>query len=147
MYPGRHAADHPAKAAAILADTGETLSYAELERRSVQLAHVLHDAGLRPGDAVALLTENHLRAFEVYWAAVRSGMFITAVNYHLTAPETAYIVADSGAKALIISEVSEVMRETAPAIEARVEGALERCFTAKARTMRCGTNGSGMSRF
>jgi CarD family transcriptional regulator len=37
------------------------------------------------------------------------------------------------AKFLIISEVSEVMRETAPAIEARVETALERCFSAKAR--------------
>ena len=35
MYPGRHAADNPGKAAAILADTGETLTYAELERRSV----------------------------------------------------------------------------------------------------------------
>jgi len=39
------------------------------------------------------------------------------------------------AKFLIISEVSEVMRETANAIEARVETALERCFTAKARTV------------
>ena len=38
------------------------------------------------------------------------------------------------AKFLIISEVSEVMRETAPAIETRVDGALERCFIAKART-------------
>src|SRR6516164_4014136 len=37
------------------------------------------------------------------------------------------------AKFLIISEVSEVMRETAPAIEARVDVALERSFTAKAR--------------
>ena len=37
------------------------------------------------------------------------------------------------AKFLIISEVSEVMRETAPAIEARVDSALERCFTTKAR--------------
>ena len=36
------------------------------------------------------------------------------------------------AKFLIISEVSEVMRETAPAIEARVDRALERCFTTKA---------------
>ena len=40
------------------------------------------------------------------------------------------------AKFLIISEVSEVMRETAPAIEARVDRALERCFTTKARTRR-----------
>jgi len=38
------------------------------------------------------------------------------------------------AKFLIISEVSEVMRESAAAIEGRVDGALERCFTAKART-------------
>jgi CarD family transcriptional regulator len=37
------------------------------------------------------------------------------------------------AKFLIVSEVSEVMRETAPAIEARVDTALERCFTTKAR--------------
>jgi CarD family transcriptional regulator len=38
------------------------------------------------------------------------------------------------AKFLIISEVSEVMRETAAAIEGRVDIALERCFTTKART-------------
>jgi CarD family transcriptional regulator len=38
------------------------------------------------------------------------------------------------AKFLIISEVSEVMRETAAAIEGRVDTALERCFSAKART-------------
>jgi len=38
------------------------------------------------------------------------------------------------AKFLIISEVSEVMRETAASIEGRVDRALERCFTAKART-------------
>jgi CarD family transcriptional regulator len=38
------------------------------------------------------------------------------------------------AKFLIISEVSEVMRETAIAIEGRVDRALERCFSVKART-------------
>jgi CarD family transcriptional regulator len=38
------------------------------------------------------------------------------------------------AKFLIISEVSEVMRESAASIEDRVERALERCFSAKART-------------
>jgi CarD family transcriptional regulator, regulator of rRNA transcription len=37
------------------------------------------------------------------------------------------------AKFLIISEVSEVVRETAPVIEAKVDVALERCFTTKAR--------------
>ena len=39
------------------------------------------------------------------------------------------------AKFLVVSEVSEVMRETASAIEGQVDRALERCFSVKARTM------------
>ena len=103
MYPGTYAAEAPDRVAAVMTGTGETLSYGDLERRSVQLAHVLHEAGLRPGDVVALLTENNLRAFEVYWAALRSGLYITAVNNRLTPDEVAYIVSDSGATALMVS--------------------------------------------
>ena len=103
MYPGTYAAEAPDRIAAVMAGTGETLSYGDLEQRSVQLAHVLHEAGLRPGDVVALLTENNLRAFEVYWAALRSGLYITAANWHLKPDEVAYIVNDSGATALIVS--------------------------------------------
>jgi long-chain acyl-CoA synthetase len=119
MYPGTYAAEAPDRAAAVMAGTGETLSYGDLERRSAQLAHVLHDAGLRPGDVVALLTENNLRAFEVYWAAMRSGLFITAVNNRLKPDEVAYIVNDSGAAALI---VSAELAATAEAIMDRTPG-------------------------
>jgi CarD family transcriptional regulator, regulator of rRNA transcription len=38
------------------------------------------------------------------------------------------------AKSLIVSEISEVMRLTAADIESRVDQALERCFTVKARS-------------
>jgi long-chain acyl-CoA synthetase len=103
MYPGTYAAETPDAIAAVMSGTGETLSYGELDRRSARLARVLRAAGLRPGDVVALLTENHLRAFEVYWAAMRSGLYITAVNYHLKPDEVAYIVNDSGAAVLIVS--------------------------------------------
>jgi long-chain acyl-CoA synthetase len=103
MYPGTYAADAPDSTAAVMAGTGETLTYGELNRRSAQLARVLREAGLRRGDVVALLTENHLRAFEVYWAAMRSGLYITAVNYHLKPDEVAYIVNDSGAAVLVVS--------------------------------------------
>ncbi len=47
MYPGTYAAEGPDRVAAVMAGTGETLSYGDLERRSVQLAHVLHEAGAR----------------------------------------------------------------------------------------------------
>src|SRR5580700_8979101 len=103
MYPATYAAQAPDRIAAVMAGTGETVSYGDLERRSAQLAHVLHDGGLRPGDVVALLTENSLRALEVLWAALRSGLYITAVNYRLKPDEVAYIVNDSGAAALIVS--------------------------------------------
>jgi long-chain acyl-CoA synthetase len=119
MYPGTYAAEEPDRIAAVMAGTGETISYGELERRSVQLAHVLHEAGLRPGDVVALLTENNVRAFEVYWAAMRSGLFITAVNNRLKPDEVAYIVSDSGATALI---VSAELAATAEAIIDRTGG-------------------------
>ncbi|HEY4017538.1 MAG TPA: acyl-CoA synthetase [Pseudonocardiaceae bacterium] len=112
MYPGTHAARNPDKIAATLVETGEQVTYRELDERSVRLAHVLHDAGLRPGDVVALLTENNVRAFEVYWAALRSGLYITAVNHNLGAEEVAYIVNDSGASALVVSA------EKAPVAEA-----------------------------
>ena len=124
MYPGTYAAEAPDRIAAVMTGTGETLSYGDLERRSVQLAHVLHEAGLRPGDAVALLTENNLRAFEVYWAALRSGLYITAVNNRLKPDEVAYIVSDSGATALIVSAeqaaTAEVITGSTAAVKLRL---------------------------
>jgi len=115
MYPGVHAATDPDRPAAIMAGTGERLTYGELEERSIRLANALRDAGLRKGDTIALLTDNTFRAYEVYWAAARSGLYLCAVNRHLAAPEVAYIVNDCGAKALVVSAaLPELAREILP---------------------------------
>jgi len=98
VYP-----ETPDKPAVIIAGTDQQLTYAQLEERSIQLAHVLSDAGLRPGDDVALLAENGLHSFEVFWAAMRSGLYLTAINFHLNPDEASYIVNDCAAKALITS--------------------------------------------
>lgn len=103
MFPGTYAEHDPGRVAMIMAGSGQQLTYGELEQRSVRLANVLRSAGLRRGDTVALLTGNSIRAYEVYWAAMRSGMYLTAVNRHLTPAEVSYIVGDSGASALIAS--------------------------------------------
>jgi acyl-CoA synthetase (AMP-forming)/AMP-acid ligase II len=121
MYPGTYAAQAPDRIAAVMTGTGETLSYGDLERRSVQLAHVMYEAGLRAGDVVALLTENSLRAFEVYWAALRSGLYITAVNNRLKPDEVAYIVSDSGAAALIVSAEQAATAEAITGLTADVK--------------------------
>ena len=52
---------------------------------------------------IALISDNAPQAYEVYWAALRSGLYITAVNHHLSPAEAAYIVNDCGAKALVVS--------------------------------------------
>src|SRR5215469_2121735 len=103
MYPGTHAAQFPDKPAVISASTGAGLTYRELDEGSARLARYLHERGLRRGDHIALLSDNSPIAFEAYWAALRSGLYITAVNRHLSAAEVSYIVSDCGAKALVVS--------------------------------------------
>ena len=97
------AAETPEKIATLMAGSGLSLTYAELNDRSVRLANIFRQHGLKTGDVVALFMENNIRYHEVYWAAVRSGMYLCAVNRYLTAEEAAYIVHDSGAKALVSS--------------------------------------------
>src|SRR3954453_8865657 len=103
MYPGTYGEKYPDRPAVIMAGSGETLTYAELDARSNQLAHVLRAAGLRRGDQIAMFMENQIRFMEIAWAALRSGLYVTCVNSHLTAPEVAYIVKDCEAKAFISS--------------------------------------------
>jgi long-chain acyl-CoA synthetase len=102
MYPGTHAAtrsDHPAL---VMAGTGATVTFAELEERSLRLAHRLRAEGLARGDVIALVCDNDPRIFDVYWAAQRTGLYVTAVNYHLGSEEVRYIVDDCDAQAVFV---------------------------------------------
>ncbi|MFE9327546.1 acyl-CoA synthetase [Nocardia sp. NPDC052278] len=116
MYPATYAAETPDRAAAVMVESGQVLTYGELEDRSVRLAAALRAAGLRRGDVVALLSENNLHIFEVYWAAMRSGLYLTAVNSSLTPRECAYIVNDSGATAIVASGATPEIAGTAAAV-------------------------------
>ena len=104
MYPGHWAQVTPDKPALVMAGTDDVVTFRELDERSVRLARVWRDAGLRPGDGVALFMENQPRFFEVVWAALRSGLRVTPVNRYLTAAEAAYIVNDCDARAIVVSQ-------------------------------------------
>ncbi len=124
MFPGTHARTRPDHPAVVQPETGATTTYAELDDRSRRIAHVLRDAGLRRGDHVAFLSDNAPEVFEIYWAAMRSGLYITGINHHLAADEAAYIVDDCGARVLFVSAAK---RELAEALVARTPG-VERRF-------------------
>ncbi|MCY3960255.1 MAG: acyl-CoA synthetase [bacterium] len=104
MYPGEHARNTPDKAAQIMASTGEVTTYRELDEAVNRLARVLHDRGLREGDHISTLAENHPRYYEAYWAAMTSGLYFTAINRYLSPEEAAYLVNDSGSTVLITTK-------------------------------------------
>ena len=102
-YPGAHALTTPDKPALIMAQSGDVVTYKELDDRSNQLAQLWWDAGLRTGDHIAIFAENHPGYFDVFWAAIRSGLYFTTINRYLTAEEAAYIVDDCGARCVVAS--------------------------------------------
>jgi long-chain acyl-CoA synthetase len=111
MYVGTWAERTPDKAAVIFDDGHHVLTYADLDAASNQVAHYLrHQLGLAPGDGVAVLLENRPEFAWVWWAAMRSGLYITPINWHLTPSEIDYVLHDSGARVVFYSsELVEVV--------------------------------------
>ena len=113
MHPRLHAETQPDKPALIMASSGETVTFAELEQRANRGAHALRQLGLGNGDTVAIACDNRLEFFDIYCAAQRAGLILVLLSARLKTDEIAYIVNDSGAKVLL---VSDAMPETARSI-------------------------------
>src|SRR3984885_13196517 len=116
------AREHGDKPAVIMGGSGATMSFAELERRSNQVAHLFRARGLRAGDRIAVLMQNELDLFPVIWAAQRTGLYYAPVNWHLSAEEAAYIVADCGARLLVSSAGLEPLAAMAAAAAPALDG-------------------------
>ena len=65
------------------------------------------------GDHLAVLLENQLDFYDVVWAAMRTGLYVTPINWHLTAAEAGYIVRDCDATALFASSPPRARRSRA----------------------------------
>jgi long-chain acyl-CoA synthetase len=103
MHPFHHAAAQPDTPAIIMAGSGATLSYGELEAQSNRIAHLLRGLGLARGDSIVLMMLNEIDFLPICWAAQRAGLIYVAMSTKLTADEAGYIVQDSGAKAIFCS--------------------------------------------
>ncbi|WP_116970934.1 acyl-CoA synthetase [Blastomonas sp. UPD001] len=103
FHPSKHAQHAPDKAAIILAETGDVLTYGDLDRRSNQFAQFLRAQGCCIGDTIALYVENCLELFPIVWGAQRAGLYYVCISTRLTVDEIDHIIADSAAKLLIVS--------------------------------------------
>lgn len=103
MHPYVHAQNNPDKPAVIMAGSGQTVSYSELDKRSNKCAHLFRSLGLQHGDTVAICMDNRAEFFDIVWGAQRSGLIFVAISSRLTASEIDYILEDSGSRALFAS--------------------------------------------
>ncbi len=103
VYPGTTAATNPDRAAIIMESSGETVTFAELDARACQIAHLLADAGIGPGDHVAFCLENNAEFLQLGWGCHYAGTIYTAISSRLNTEEMAYIINNCGAKAFITS--------------------------------------------
>jgi acyl-CoA synthetase (AMP-forming)/AMP-acid ligase II len=124
MHPGAIAAQTPDKPAVIMADSGRIITYRELDEESNRLAHLLRAHGLRPGDHVAFMLENHPWFLVVAWAAHRAGLYYTAISSRLQTDELAYVVDNCEARVFIssvrLAEVATSITAATPKVGLRL---------------------------
>jgi long-chain acyl-CoA synthetase len=101
---------------------GGQLTYAQLDAASDRVAANLAEAGIRPGDAVALQLPNISQFLISYFGILKAGAVVVPLNVLLRAPEIAYHLADSGA--LILITWAGVLGEAVKGAEVAETGAI-----------------------
>lgn len=82
-------------------DPERSLTYGELQARSIRLAHALRGLGIEEEHRVALLLNDTVDYPVAFWGTIRAGCVAIPLNIYLTLPQYAYILADCRARAII----------------------------------------------
>jgi fatty-acyl-CoA synthase len=99
---GERASLTPDKTALVLVDTGERLTYRELDERAIRCAQLWQGVlGLAKGDRVGILAHNRVEYLEAFFAAGKTGVVLVTLGTRLTASELEQIVTDSGMRVLL----------------------------------------------
>ncbi len=97
----RHFAQTNPDAVALIDPRGRDWSRNDLLDFLDRAAQALAAAGLRSGDVLAIVSPNCPEYLGVHLAAIAAGLYVVPVNWHLADREIAYILANSGARAIV----------------------------------------------
>ncbi|WP_416567274.1 fatty-acid--CoA ligase FadD5 [Nocardia testacea] len=103
---------------------GADTTWRQLHERSQKFADALARRGIGFGDRVLILALNYPEYLEAVFGINALGAIAVPVNFRLTPPEVAYIVGDSGAKAVV---TDTVLQPLATAVQGQAPS-LEHCF-------------------
>jgi fatty-acyl-CoA synthase len=90
----------PDRIALISVETGERLTYAQLNDRANAAAAMILDAGLQPGDRAGLFAQNSIGFIALSFGALKAGVIVVPLSTRATAHELSVIAADCGMKVL-----------------------------------------------
>ncbi len=107
LFPGAFVDSQPDKPAVVMSDSGEGLTYSELDAFANRFARWAREQGVAVGDHLSIMLENTLLSLPVQWGAHYAGVYYTPISTRLTGSEAAYIVEDSGSKLVIVSKETE----------------------------------------
>jgi len=93
-------------------DPKRSITFGELKANTNQVANMLEGLGLKRETRVAMLMLDTVDFPAVFWGAIKAGIIPVAINTLLTAEQYKYIISDSRAQVLFVSE------EIYPTIEA-----------------------------
>ena len=82
-------------------DPDRSLTYGDLQTRSVRFANALRQLGLDQEDRVALLLPDTVDYPVAFWGTIRSGAIAVPLNTFLNVSQYAYILADARVSALV----------------------------------------------
>lgn len=91
----------PNREAFVFPETGERVTYAELEARVNSVSGTLHDAGVDPGDHVMIHLSNRCEFVEAYFACARLNAVSMPTNTRLTSTELGYLLSDADPAAIL----------------------------------------------
>ncbi|XP_049467633.1 long-chain fatty acid transport protein 2 isoform X1 [Panthera uncia] len=97
----------------------ETLTYAQVDRRSNQVARALHDhVGLRQGDCVAIFMSNEPAYVWLWLGLAKLGCAMSCLNSNIRAKSLLHCFQCCGAKVLLVSpELQEAVEEVLPSLK------------------------------
>ncbi|XP_003987198.2 very long-chain acyl-CoA synthetase [Felis catus] len=97
----------------------ETLTYAQVDRRSNQVARALHDhVGLRQGDCVAIFMGNEPAYVWLWLGLAKLGCAMSCLNSNIRAKSLLHCFQCCGAKVLLVSpELQEAVEEVLPSLK------------------------------
>ncbi len=80
---------------------GSRLTYRQLDRRTNQLAHILHGMGVRPGDRVMIVLPNMPQMVMAYYAVLKIGGVVVLPNPEAGAQQIIRQLQQTGARVLV----------------------------------------------